>query len=61
VNSLRGIAGLLGPGLFTYIFSKSIGAGAPVHLPGMPFFVAAGMLVAGLGLMVVIRQQEQAN
>jgi DHA1 family tetracycline resistance protein-like MFS transporter len=61
VNSLRGIAGLLGPGLFTYIFSKSIGAGAPVHLPGMPFFVAAGMLVAGLGLMVVIRQQQQTR
>ena len=56
VNSLRGIAGLFGPGLFTYIFSKSIGAHAPIELPGMPFFVAAGMLVAGLGLMVVIRQ-----
>jgi DHA1 family tetracycline resistance protein-like MFS transporter len=56
VNSLRGVAGLLGPGLFTYIFSRSIGAHAPVHLPGMPFFVASGMLIAGLGLMVVIRQ-----
>jgi len=55
VNSLRGIAGLLGPGLFTYIFSKSIGMGAPIQLPGMPFFVAAGMLVAALGLMGVIR------
>jgi DHA1 family tetracycline resistance protein-like MFS transporter len=57
VNSLRGIAGLLGPGLFTYVFSKSIGAGAPIHLAGMPFFVAAGMLVAGLALMLVIREQ----
>ncbi len=60
VNSLRGIAGLLGPGLFTYIFSRSIGAGASIHLPGMPFFVAAGMLVAALGLMVVIRQTRPA-
>src|SRR5271163_1642408 len=58
VNSLRGIAGLLGPGLFTYIFCMSIGAHAPVHLPGMPFFVASGMLIAGLGLMVVIRQTK---
>lgn len=56
VNSLRGIAGLFGPGLFTYIFSMSIGAHAPIELPGMPFFVASGMLVAALGLMVVIRQ-----
>ncbi len=61
VNSLRGIAGLLGPGLFTYVFSKSIGAGAPIHLPGTPFFLAAAMLVAGLGLMLVIRQQSAAN
>jgi DHA1 family tetracycline resistance protein-like MFS transporter len=58
VNSLRGIAGLFGPGLFTYIFSMSIGARAPIHLPGMPFFVAAAMLLAGLGLMLVIRQQS---
>jgi DHA1 family tetracycline resistance protein-like MFS transporter len=58
VNSLRGIAGLLGPGLFTYIFSKSIGLGAPIQLPGMPFFVAAGMLLAALGLMGVIRRTK---
>jgi DHA1 family tetracycline resistance protein-like MFS transporter len=48
VQSLRGIAGLLGPRLFTYIFSKSIGAGAVIHAPGMAFFVAAGILVASL-------------
>jgi len=48
VQSLRGIAGLLGPGLFTYIFSKSIGAGAVIHAPGMAFFVAAGILVVSL-------------
>ncbi len=60
VNSLRGIAGLFGPGLFTYIFSMSIGQHAPIHLAGMPFFVASGMLVAALGLMVVIRQTRSA-
>jgi DHA1 family tetracycline resistance protein-like MFS transporter len=60
VNSLRGIAGLVGPGLFTYIFSVSIGARAPVHLPGMPFFVASGMLVAGPGLMVALRRTKIA-
>jgi DHA1 family tetracycline resistance protein-like MFS transporter len=58
VNSLRGIAGLFGPVLFTYIFSKSIGLHAPIQLPGMPFFVAAGMLIAALGIMVVIRQTK---
>jgi MFS transporter, DHA1 family, tetracycline resistance protein len=46
INSLRGLAGLLGPGLFTYIFSKSIGTG--IHIPGSPFYTAAAMLLAAL-------------
>src|SRR5271170_231374 len=50
INSLRGIAGLLGPGFFTYIFSKSIGVGAIVPTPGAPFYVAASMLLIGLVL-----------
>jgi DHA1 family tetracycline resistance protein-like MFS transporter len=48
INGLRGIAGLLGPGFFTYIFSKSIGIGAIVRTPGAPFYVAASMLLIGL-------------
>jgi DHA1 family tetracycline resistance protein-like MFS transporter len=48
INSLRGIAGLLGPSLFTYIFSKSIGIDAIFHLPGAPFYAAAGMLIIAL-------------
>jgi len=48
INSLRGLAGLFGPGLFTYIFSKSIGADAILHLPGAPFYTAAAMLLAAL-------------
>ena len=48
VNSLRGMAGLIGPGLFTFIFSKSIGAGAFFHSPGTVFYVAAGILMVSL-------------
>jgi DHA1 family tetracycline resistance protein-like MFS transporter len=48
INSLRGIAGLLGPSLFTYIFSKSIGIDAILHLPGAPFYAAAAMLIIAL-------------
>jgi DHA1 family tetracycline resistance protein-like MFS transporter len=48
INSLRGIAGLIGPGFFTYVFSKSIGANAIVSIPGTPFYVAAAMLLTGL-------------
>jgi DHA1 family tetracycline resistance protein-like MFS transporter len=48
INSLRGTAGLLGPGFFTYIFSISIGSG--VHIPGSPFYTAAALLLISLAL-----------
>ena len=55
VQSLRGIAGLLGPGLFTYIFSRSIGAGAVIHAPGMAFYVAAGILILSLIVSEIVK------
>jgi MFS transporter, DHA1 family, tetracycline resistance protein len=48
VNSLRGISGLIGPGLFTYVFSKSIGPNAIIRLPGAPFFTAAALVFTAL-------------
>jgi DHA1 family tetracycline resistance protein-like MFS transporter len=50
VNSLRGMAGLVGPGLFTWIFSRSLNVA-----PGMAFFVAAGILVVSLGVSEGVR------
>jgi DHA1 family tetracycline resistance protein-like MFS transporter len=55
VQSLRGLAGVFGPGMFTYIFSKSIGVGAPIHAPGAAFFGAAGLLVVSLGVAQWVR------
>jgi MFS transporter, DHA1 family, tetracycline resistance protein len=57
INSLRGIAGLLGPGLFTYIFSKSISSG--IHIPGTPFYTAAAMLIIALLLAQPATSQPQ--
>jgi MFS transporter, DHA1 family, tetracycline resistance protein len=48
INSLRGIAGLLGPSFFTYIFSRSISSS--IHIPGAPFYAAAAMLLVSLAL-----------
>ena len=50
VNSLRGIAGMVGPGLFTLIYSRTLG-----FLPGMAFFVAAGILLVSLGVSELVR------
>jgi DHA1 family tetracycline resistance protein-like MFS transporter len=57
INSLRGIAGLIGPGIFTYIFSKSIGTDAIFHIPGIPFFTAAAMLL--VSLIIAQRQPDK--
>jgi len=59
VNSLRGIAGLIGPGLFTWVFSKSIGAHALIPSEGSPFYLASALLVVGLGLIVFATRHEK--
>jgi DHA1 family tetracycline resistance protein-like MFS transporter len=51
-SSLRGIAGLLGPGLFTLTFAHFIGSETSLHLPGAPFVLAASLLGAALLLAV---------
>jgi MFS transporter, DHA1 family, tetracycline resistance protein len=56
IQSLRGLAGIFGPGLFTYIFSKSIGAGAPIHAQGTAFFVAAALLLISLAVAQWVRR-----
>ena len=58
INSLRGISGLLGPGLFTWIFSKSIGPHPLIHAPGMPFYTASAMLLVALLLTATSTPQH---
>lgn len=48
--SLAGVAGMIGPYLFTQIFATFIGNSAPMVLPGAPFLLAA-LLLAGSGLL----------
>lgn len=52
-SSLMGIAGILGPSLFTQTFAYFISPVAPLHLPGAPFLLAASL--AALGLLVGLR------
>lgn len=51
--SIRGISGLIGPGLFTMTFSQFITPGAFVHLPGAAFLLASGIVLSSL--LVAIR------
>jgi hypothetical protein len=45
--------------MFTYIFSKSFGPGAPIHAPGTAFFVASGLLILSLTVAQVVRPAEK--
>ena len=49
-GSLRGIADLTGPGLFTLTFAHFIRAQGNGDLPGAPFLLAAGLQVAALAI-----------
>ena len=48
INSLRGISGMIGPLVFSQVFSVAINPRLHVHLPGAPFFTAALSLLTAL-------------
>jgi DHA1 family tetracycline resistance protein-like MFS transporter len=43
--SLMGIAGIVAPLIFTQTFALAIGPWAPLRVPGLPFLIAAALLV----------------
>jgi DHA1 family tetracycline resistance protein-like MFS transporter len=45
-QSLGGIAGMIGPALFGYVFAFFISGSAPAEIPGAAFYLSAAMLVA---------------
>ncbi len=50
IGSLRGIAGLFGPALFTTAFAAGIRPGAGLHLPGAAFLLSAVLVACSLAL-----------
>lgn len=50
IHSLRGVTGLIGPGLFTLTFATAIRPGHEWGVPGAPFLLAAGFLFIALAL-----------
>ncbi len=57
INSLRGMAGIVGPGLFTWVFAKAVGDWSNWHLPGLPFYVASAMMFASVLLTFASRKE----
>lgn len=56
-QSLRGITGMIGPGVFTLTFATFIATHRDWRLPGAPFLLAALMLVAALALAVRVTRR----
>ena len=50
LSSLMGVAGLIGPGLFTQTFAVFIGPQRDWHLPGAPMLVAALLLLFAMAV-----------
>jgi DHA1 family tetracycline resistance protein-like MFS transporter len=60
LSSLMGIAGMIGPGIFTLTFARAIDPRHGAHLPGAPFLLAALLLVLAqlLAWRVTSRRSE---
>jgi DHA1 family tetracycline resistance protein-like MFS transporter len=56
-NSLMGITGVIGPGIFTLTFAHFIGAQSEWHLPGAPFLLAALMVMIAVILAWRVRTE----
>lgn len=50
LSSVQGVAGLLGPSLFTLSFAWAIAPARGISLPGLPLLVAALCLVVAVGI-----------
>ena len=61
INSLRALTGMIGPLIFTQVFAVAISAKAIIHLPGAPYYLAAGMLGAGLLLALLVTSSERSQ
>lgn len=61
LTGLQGIAGLIGPTLFTSIFAMSIRPGTQLQAPGASFFVAAALLVVAAVLATAVRAKTTAT
>lgn len=59
INSLRGIAGVVGPSLFTWIFARAITSNGGHRMAGMPYYAAAALMFCSVLLGAVTGRETQ--
>ena len=60
-SSLQAIAAILSPLIMTQSFGWFTSPGAPIHLPGAPFLISAGMMVVALIAILGWRRSQVAT
>jgi len=58
INSLRALTGMVGPLLFTQVFTAAIEHNAKMHLPGAPYYLAAALLLGSLAVAVAVTRRH---
>jgi DHA1 family tetracycline resistance protein-like MFS transporter len=59
INSLRALTGMVGPVVFTQVFSAAIAPAVRVHLPGAPYYLAAILLVGAIAVAAVVTRRHR--
>ena len=60
-GSIRGIAELAGPGLFTLTFAYFVAAEGSWHLPGAPFLLSALLMLGSIGVVLQTKRTESLS
>jgi DHA1 family tetracycline resistance protein-like MFS transporter len=60
ISSMRAIAMLIGPGLFSFTFAWFINAKHGWVLPGAPWYLAAAFLFVAMAMAFTVKQPEMS-
>src|SRR5450432_193764 len=60
INSLRALTGMIGPLLFTQIFTAAISVKTAIHLPGAPYYLAALLMLVSASVAYVVAKPAAA-
>jgi DHA1 family tetracycline resistance protein-like MFS transporter len=60
LTSVAAMTGIIGPSIFSFVFAAAIGSLASWHVPGAPFILAAGLLLAAMFIAERITRHETA-
>lgn len=58
-SSLMGIAGMIGPLIFTSVFAAAISERAPIKLPGAPFLLATALHLVAICVAAYVLQEKR--